>query len=77
MFDKINYLQLVVTNVIDNNCDTANSEDVSNLKAQITSLQCGFPPEHVLQVLQGSVAMLTRWGGKSVYHFVANLFKKL
>jgi len=77
MFDKINCLQLVVTNFICNNCDIANSENVSNLEAQITSLQCGFPPEPVLQVLKGSVAMLTRWGGKSVYHFVENLLQKL
>jgi len=41
------------------------------------SLQCGFPQKPVLQVLQGSVATLSRWSGKSVYHVMANLFKKL
>ena len=60
MFDKINCLQLVVTNVISNNCEIANSKVISHLKAQITSLQCGFPPKSLLQILQGSVVTLSR-----------------
>jgi len=29
-----------------------------------------------IQVSQGSVKTLLRWGGKSLYHFAATLFRK-
>jgi len=42
IFDKINCSQLVVTNVISNNCGIANSEVILNLKTKITNCSAVF-----------------------------------